>query len=323
MPSSNPSAPPGDGSPAPGALVEIDYELWSESASGERELVDTTRAEVASKAGVPAPEGFAFGPRPHRCGGDTFPSGIEAAIRSAAPGTEFSREFSPAEAFGERDPKLIELFSMHEISRLPEMRRPDADLRPGTILTIGGRQGRVVTVTAARVRVDFNPPLAGRKIHGSFRILKEITDPVEKVRALLGIEYGHGPEFRIEKKGSDFSIIVPERSKFDFRWMAAKPRLIEAIRSQVAPTTLSLIEEYVSPSAKDRATGKAPAAAPPSGPAGTPPASDHAHSGPKAHVHDESKPHGHDEPKAHAHDESKAHARGGPKPDSRDESNDR
>ncbi|MHB8352498.1 MAG: FKBP-type peptidyl-prolyl cis-trans isomerase, partial [Thermoplasmata archaeon] len=250
MASTTPSVPSGDEGAKRGELVEIDYELWSESPSGERELVDTTREEVAKMAGVPAPEGYTFGPRPHRRGGNAFPAGIESAIQAAAPGTEFSREFTPAEAFGERDPKLIELFSMHEISRLPEMRRPDADLHQGTILTIGGRQGRVVTITAARVRVDFNRPLAGRKIHGSFRILKEVTDPVEQVRAIIGIEYGHGPEFRIEMKGTTLSITVPERSKFDFQWMAAKPRLIEEIRSQLKPSTLHLIEEYVTPASK-------------------------------------------------------------------------
>lgn len=312
MASSTPSVPSGDGSAKRGELVEIDYELWSESPSSARELVDTTREEVAKEAGVPAPEGFTFGPRPHRRGGNTFPTGIEAAIQAAPAGTEFSREFTPAEAFGERDPKLIELFSMHEIARLPEMRRSDADLHQGTILTIGGRQGRVVTITAARVRVDFNPPLAGRTIHGSFRILRQITDPVEQVRAIIGIEYGHGSEFRIEMKGNVLTITVPERSKFDFQWMAAKPRLIDEIRRLLKPAALHLVEEYVTPVAKT------PAAARPSGSgadddsragAGTH-GNEHGHGEPKAHSHDEPMSHGHDVSTSDSEEPSKAHPSG-------------
>ncbi|MGI0151834.1 MAG: hypothetical protein ACREC5_07855, partial [Thermoplasmata archaeon] len=157
MPTPPPEPTSTDGKAPVGELVEIDFELWSESPGGEAELIDTSRASIAEKAGLHTPEGFTFGPRPHRRGGDSFPAGIEKAIAEAAPGAEFTREFSPAEAYGERDPKLIELFGSHVIARLPEMRRPDADLHLGTVLNIGGRQGRVITVTAARVRVDFNP----------------------------------------------------------------------------------------------------------------------------------------------------------------------
>ena len=112
------------------------------------------------------PEGAKLEPKPHLVGGDYFPTGIENALIGAKLDESIRREFPPGEAFGERDPKLIELFSMHEISRLPEMRRDDAELNLGTILTIKGRRGRVVTLTAARVRVDFNPPFAEPKIPG-------------------------------------------------------------------------------------------------------------------------------------------------------------
>ena len=70
---------------------------------------------------------------------------------------------------------------MHEISRLPEMRRDDAHLDVGTTLTIKGRRGRVVSLTAARVRVDFNPPFAGRKVTGKFRLDKRITETAAQV----------------------------------------------------------------------------------------------------------------------------------------------
>jgi FKBP-type peptidyl-prolyl cis-trans isomerase SlyD len=229
-----------------GDLVRLDYDLWSEI--GDRtELLDTTHEEVAQKEKVAGTEGRTWGPRPHQIGGDYFPAGIENALVGLTVGEEVRREFTPADAFGERDPKLIELFSMHEIERLPEMRRDDAHLDVGTVLTIEGRRGRVVSMTAARVRVDFNPPFAGRKVKATFRVIERIIDPVAQVRAILELQYGRSGEFHVERHDKSLTLKLPERSKFDLGWMAAKPRVIDRIRSYLHPENIRIVEEYVTP----------------------------------------------------------------------------
>lgn len=229
-----------------GELVHLDYDLWAEGG-GRTDLIDTTREDVAQKAQVPASEGRTWGPQPHLIGGEYFPSGIEAALTGIPVGEEVVREFAPAEAFGERDPDLIELFSMHEISRLPEMRRENAHLDVGTVLTIEGRRGRVVSMTAARVRVDFNPPFAGRKVKGTFRVVDRITKPAEQVRGIVDLQYGRGSEFHIETDGKTITLRIPDRSKFDIAWMAAKPRVIDRLRTTLHPTTIRIVEEYATP----------------------------------------------------------------------------
>jgi FKBP-type peptidyl-prolyl cis-trans isomerase 2 len=255
MPSSSPPAE----AVASGDLVRLDYEIWSES--GDRtELVDTTRESVAKKAELAVPAGFTWGPRPRLVGGEYFPAGIENSLVGLAVGEETQREFAPADAFGERDPKLIELFSMHEISRLPEMRREDASLELGTVLTIKGRRGRVVTLTAARVRVDFNPPFAGRKIRATFRVEARITAPTDQARALVDLTYGHGADFGIELHNHVLTLKVPDRSKFDLSWAASKPRVIDRLRTQLKPKSIQVVEEYVTPVSKE--TKDADAAAP-------------------------------------------------------------
>jgi FKBP-type peptidyl-prolyl cis-trans isomerase 2 len=229
-----------------GDLVHLEFDLWAEGG-GRTDLVDTTHEEVAQKANAASSDGTKWGPRPHVIGGEYFPGAIEAALTGVAVGEEIVREFAPADAFGERDPNLIELFSMHEISRLPEMRREDAHLDLGTVLTIEGRRGRVVTLTAARVRVDFNPPYAGRKVRGTFKVVDRITEPAEQVRGILELQYGRGTEFHIETHESTITIKVPDRSKFDISWMATKPRVIDRIRTTLHPHTIRLVEEYVTP----------------------------------------------------------------------------
>ncbi len=238
-----------------GDIVRLDYDLWAEGG-GRTDLIDTTHAEVAQEAKVSVPDGQKWGPRPHLIGGEYFPGGIESALVGLKVGEEVEREFAPAEAFGERDPNLIELFSMHEIQRLPEMRREDAHLDVGTVLTIEGRRGRVVTLTAARVRVDFNPAFAGRKVRAKFKVLDRITEPAEQVRAILELQYGRGSEFHVEADGKTITLRIPERSKFDISWMAAKPRVIDRLRTQLHPATIRIVEEYVTPAEKKEETAK-------------------------------------------------------------------
>jgi FKBP-type peptidyl-prolyl cis-trans isomerase 2 len=232
-----------------GHLVRLDYDLWAEGG-GRTDLIDTTHEEVAQTANIPASPGTAWGPRPHLIGGDYFPTGIETALVGLKVDEEVEKEFAPAEAFGERDPNLIELFSMHEVSRLPEMRREDAHLDIGTVLTIEGRRGRVVTLTQARVRVDFNPAFAGRKVRGKFRVTEVISDPVDQVRAIVELQYGRASEFHIGIHEKVVTLTVPDRSKFDISWMAAKPRIIDRIRTQIAPHSIKVVEEYLTPAAE-------------------------------------------------------------------------
>lgn len=261
-----------------GELVQLEYELWAEGG-GRTDLIDATREEVVQKATGTLPSGRTFGPRPHLVGGEYFPAGIEKALEGAKIGEEFEREFAPAEAFGERDPNLIELFSMSEVQRLPEMRREDAELDIGTVLTIRGRRGRVVTLTQARVRVDFNPPFAGRKIRAKFLVTGRVDGHVEQVRSLIELEYGHSKEFEIEIHGKAITLTIPDRTKFDVAWFGAKPRVVDRIRTHLTPHSIKLIEEYVTPKAEG-AEKKAAAPASESDPAtpAEPTKEGHAHS---------------------------------------------
>lgn len=239
-----------------GDLVRLEYDLWTE-LGGKTELLDTTHEELAQKENART-EGRTWGPRPHEIGGEYFPNGIENSLVGLKVGDEVEREFSPADAFGERDPNLIELFSMHQVERLPEMRREDAHLDIGTTLTIEGRRGRVVSLTAARVRVDFNPPFAGRKVRGKFKVAEGISEPAEQARAVIELQYGRSSEFHVEVHEKVVTLKVPDRTKFDIAWMAAKPRVIDRIRTHLHPQTIRVVEEYVTPVPEKKAAPEAP-----------------------------------------------------------------
>jgi len=243
-----------------GDLVRLEYDLWTE-IGGKTELLDTTHEELAQKEDAKT-EGRTWGPRPHEIGGEYFPPGVENSLVGVAVGEEIAREFTPADAFGERDPNLIELFSMHEIQRLPEMRREDAHLDIGTTVTIEGRRGRVVSLTAARVRVDFNPPFAGRKVRGTFKVLERITDPTEQALAVIELQYGRSSEFHVEVHEKSVTLKVPDRTKFDIAWMASKPRVIDRLRTHLHPQSIRVVEEYVTPAPEKKEPAEAAKPAP-------------------------------------------------------------
>jgi len=255
-----------------GDLVRLEFDLWTEMG-GKPELLETTHEELAQKENVRL-EGRTWGPRAHEVGGEYFPAGIETSLVGVAVGEEVAREYTPAEAFGERDPNLIELFSMHEIQRLPEMRREDAHLDIGTTLTIEGRRGRVVSLTAARVRVDFNPPFAGRKVRGTFKVTERISEPAEKALSVIELQYGRSAEFHVEVHEKTVTLKVPDRTKFDIAWMASKPRVIDRLRTHLHPQTIRIVEEYVTPAPEKKEgaeAAKTTAAEKPSEPPPPPP----------------------------------------------------
>ncbi len=233
-----------------GDLVRIDYEVWAESG-GKSEIVDTTSAEVAQGANWTGRKAEDLVPQPYEVGRGRFPPAMEKLIESLKVGATAEQEFAPNEAYGERDPKLIELFSIREVSRLPEMRKEGASLDIGTVLNIRGRKGRVLNVTPGRVRVDFNPDLAGKKIKVKFTVREKITDPSQVALAIVEMEYGHSKDFKVDISKEALTLTIPDRMKFDLNWHASKSSVVELVRKHLKPSSIRLVEEYKTPSAKE------------------------------------------------------------------------
>lgn len=242
-----------------GDLVRLDFELWAEGGA-KKELVACTEESVAKGAlGGESPKGMTWGPQPYIVGRELFrtifptsPGKVEASIEGAKVGETISKEFPASEAFGERDPKLIELISMNEVLRLPEMRKDDAHLDIGTVLTIRGRQGRVSSLTAGRVRVDFNRTHAGRKAVWKFRVVEKVTDPEQVVRAILEMDYGRHKDFGVEIKGQTVTVHLSDRSLFDVNWLASKAAVVGDVRERLKSTLVVFVEEHKTPPAAEK-----------------------------------------------------------------------
>ncbi|RLG14146.1 MAG: peptidylprolyl isomerase [Candidatus Nanohalarchaeota archaeon] len=105
-------------------------------------------------------------------------------------GKKFTFAFKPEEAFGKRDPKLVRTFSssFFKAKNITPVVGQSIKIedRKGTDLT-----GKIMSVSAGRVKVDFNHILAGKEVEYEvilnklFKTIEEKTDAVIQMFAPL------------------------------------------------------------------------------------------------------------------------------------------
>ncbi len=110
---------------------------------------------------------------------------LEEKIEGMDVGDEETFQVSKEDAFGSRESDKIKTVSKKEFK--------EHEVRPhrGMPVEIDGKQGRILSVSSGRVKVDFNHPLAGRDLEYTVEILKKIDDKEEQAEAILefyGIE---------------------------------------------------------------------------------------------------------------------------------------
>lgn len=142
------------------------------------EVFETTNEETARAAGLPI-EGKTFAPRVIVVGDGWVLKGLDNGFVGLKVGEEGKVEVTAADAFGERD--------MNKIQTVPYRVLRSKGVNPtlGAQVDYEGRSAVVRSVGAGRVQLDFNPPLAGRKLLYDVKVLKRFETDDEKIRALI------------------------------------------------------------------------------------------------------------------------------------------
>jgi len=234
---------------AKGTLVKVDYEAWTEDG----ELFDTTKREVA-KANNKFDENVIYDPLPVLVGAGRVIPGFDEALQNAEPGKEQDVTIPSEKAFGPRDTERVETIPMREFQK------QEVVPYPGLRLQHQGKMATVVSVSAGRVRIDYNNPLAGKSLRYKFTIVEAIDDPAAKVRGFIELAYGQGraADFKIDAEGNEVDITLPDSCKYDQRWFVAKYRLVSDLRTYAGFRTTRFIEEYVTEEPRPTQTGGAP-----------------------------------------------------------------
>ncbi len=256
-----------------GDFIKIDYSM---RVGDDKKLVSTSSEQLAKDNSI-FNENTKYGPIAVVVGADQVFKKIDDSFKEAQIDKEVEVTLTPEEAYGVRDPKNIKVHSYIEF------KRQNIDPVPGQEIYLNHRRGKVLSVTPGRVLVDYNPPHAGKTIVYSYTLRAVISDPKEKVEALIEMNYpASDAVFTVSSEGETIRIEVPEASKFDPVWMEAKFRLVNEIRKYLPGYTISIVENYTpgevpkqesAPESEVKSEGEAPAETPEKAPTESPQAS--------------------------------------------------
>ena len=139
-------------------------------------VFDTTVEAIARSAGLNSKA--TYGPVTVQIGERHAIPGIDDALVGKSVGT-YTVVVPAEQGFGKKSAKLLKLVPMGQF------KKQQIQPMPGLELNIDGEYGVIRSVSGGRVVVDFNHPLAGQELTYTLEIIKEVTDPKEKVQAVL------------------------------------------------------------------------------------------------------------------------------------------
>ena len=142
------------------------------------EVFETTDEETARKAGI-YDEGRIYEPRVIVVGEGWVLKGLDEGLVGLKVGEEAKVEVHPEDAFGERDPEKIRMVPYRIL------RSRGITPHVGAQVEFEGRTATVRSIGAGRVQLDYNHPLAGRKLLYEVKVLKRFETEEEKIRALI------------------------------------------------------------------------------------------------------------------------------------------
>ncbi|MFH1626587.1 MAG: FKBP-type peptidyl-prolyl cis-trans isomerase [bacterium] len=109
-------------------------------------------------------------------------------------GKEYQIELDPEQAFGPRNSVLVQMIPMKIFNE------QKLNPFPGAVFNFDGRIAKVLTVSGGRVMVDFNNPVAGKKVIYNVKVLRKLEDINEKIKALNEFLFKKDFKFEIKDK---------------------------------------------------------------------------------------------------------------------------
>jgi FKBP-type peptidyl-prolyl cis-trans isomerase 2 len=184
-----------------GDFIRLDYIGRLESG----EIFDLTNEETAKKEKL-YNEKIKYKPMPLIVGVGFVIPGLDAALLGMKIGEKKGVDIKPEDGFGQRDQKLIRVVPK-------KVFEGKIDPKPGMVVDFSGAKGRIQSVTAGRISIDFNNPLAGKTLKYDLEIKEEIKDSSEKVMVILEFFGAEAAKISLEEKEVNIRIKLPEGLK--------------------------------------------------------------------------------------------------------------
>ena len=127
-------------------------------------------------------------------GQDMFLKALDDFLIGKETGKDYEIELEPEQAFGKRNPSLIQRIPLNVFME------KKVNPVPGAVFNFDGRIGKILTVSSGRVMVDFNHALAGKIVIYKIRVLRKVTDLNEKIKALSEFFFRRELKFEVKDK---------------------------------------------------------------------------------------------------------------------------
>ncbi len=175
-------------------FIEIEF---TGKIVGTEEVFDTNIKKDAEKAGLDVKK---IRPFVLAIGHKMLPAGFDKDLEGKEVGKDYFVEIKPEEGFGKRDPQMVRM--------IPTKLFHEQEINPqrGMQLTLDGQLVKVLSSSGGRTLIDFNNPLAGKKISYDYKINKKIGDVNEKVDALQDFLFRQKFEFEVLDKKVIFKV---------------------------------------------------------------------------------------------------------------------
>ena len=157
------------------SLVYVDY---SATTKDDGVVFDTTMEDVAKESGI-YKDGDRYGPMLVAIGWNWLLAALEQELIGMEVGESKTVAIPPEKGAGPRDPKKVKMIAKTKLAK--HKARPIK----GERITFGNERGVITAVLGRQVRVDFNSPLAGRTLEFDVTLRSIVSDPEEKLRAIV------------------------------------------------------------------------------------------------------------------------------------------
>ncbi|MFW9927539.1 MAG: FKBP-type peptidyl-prolyl cis-trans isomerase [Candidatus Thorarchaeota archaeon] len=188
------------------SLIYVDY---SATTKDDGVVFDTTMIEVAKESNI-FRENDRYEPMLVAVGWNWLLAALEEELVGMKVGESKTVQVPPEKGAGQKDPSKIKLIAKAKLTK--------HGTRPvkGQQITFGKERGVITADLGRRVRVDFNSPLAGRTLEFDVTVRGIVSDPIEKVKAVVKRRMPGIPDddfkFSIAKK--IVSVELPKETRY-------------------------------------------------------------------------------------------------------------
>lgn len=165
-------------------------------------VFDTTEEDVAKEEGIL--QSRKYGPFTMCVGEGHIIKGIDKALIGKNIGDKFTIKLTPEEAFGKKNPKLLQLISKSKFSK------NNINPQPGLRVNVDNQEGTIKSISGGRVIVDFNHPLAGKDVEYDIKVESMVDDDKEKIEGYLTLLFQQPIPFDLDGGNVKLKIPLPQ-----------------------------------------------------------------------------------------------------------------